>query len=127
MQCPLSITQAPAERFQTRYKMSRAFSCTAYLHTNTRLQSFISCSANRAHYPSMAKHDLGLTLCYSFSCLCGRRRLWEYLLGWISEVVFSASPTYILPFPGCEWLNWEMIDAGCQVALEQCHKNASCQ
>lgn len=126
VQCPLSITQAPAERFQTRYKMSQALSCNAYLHTNTRLQSFIGCSANSAHYQSMATHDLGLTLCYSFS--------YVYAVGndfgrifWTWAVVFSVSPTYILPLPGCEWLNWEMIDAGCQVALEQCHQNASCQ
>lgn len=54
-----------------------------------------------------------------------KERIWECF--WLSEVALLVSPSSILPLPGYEWLNWEVIDAGCQVALEECHRNASCQ
>ncbi len=123
VQCPLSITQAAAERFQTRYKMCLVLPSIACLHTK-RYTSIIHQSqsnANEAHYQNMTTtwHWADLML-----RLWNREWIWE--CSGLPEVAFLVFPSRILPPPGYEWLNWEVIDAGCQVAMEECHRNASC-
>lgn len=124
VQCPLSITQALAERFQTRYKMSQVLSFAACLHTKhyTSIIHQSQSNANGAHYQSMARTRPWTDLML---------RLWKWEKIWecpgLSNVEFLVCPPSISPLPGFECLNWEVIDAGCQVALEKCHCNASCR
>lgn len=68
------------------------------------------------------QRDLGLNLCYGYEVGKGFGNVLGFLRlhSWCSPPVFCTAPGY-------EWLNWEVIDAGCQVALEECHRNASCQ
>ncbi len=124
MQCPLSITQAAAERFQTRYKMCLVLPSTVCLHTKhyTSIIHQSQSNVNEAHYQNMATTvTLGLTLCYGYDVGNGFGNFLGFLRlhSWCSPPVFCH-------LPGYEWLNWEVIDAGCQVALEECHWNASC-
>lgn len=104
--------------------MSQALSSSACLHTKryTSIIHQLQSNANGAHFQRMATTwpwaDLPL---WQWS----KEQVWECF--WLSEVALLVSPSSILPLPGYKWLNWEVIDAGCQVALEKCHRNASCQ
>ncbi len=97
VQCPLSITQAAAERFQTRYKMCLVLPSTVCLHTKhyTSIIHQSQSIVNEAHYQTWLQRDLGVTLCYGYDVGIG------LVIFWAS---WGCNSWYSLPYFVTAWL-----------------------